>query len=463
MPHPISRREFLSATSRLAGGAAVAAMSSRLAFAQSSETAKIDLSSSFPRYTDHDPKVPVYCVTPELDGCFHRFFNTSPISPSGRYLAVTRLRCEDRLSAPGEVAEVVLVDLQTGETRVLAETRGSDSQLGAQAQWGATDNQLFFNDLEMRYWTGFGVHLDPLTGTRRDLQGPVFEVSQDGRYAAGICLLRSGITQRGYGVVVPAEVLPWNTGAASDDGVYLTDTATGECKLIASYKDIVEAGGDKVAPVDPERQGGYHGHQISWNPQGTRLMLCLAFNYPEPRSYKLRPLDISLVTLKPDGTDIQVPLPAKVWNRLGNHPCWCPDGEHISMNFKLDPKERYSLVRMRYDGEGLEAMTKVIGTGHPTLHPNGRHILTDTYQGELPGFDYKDGLMPLRWIDIEKNTEEHLVRICSRPPFTGPVGALRLDPHPAWDRTYTRVAINGCPSGTRRVYVVDMEEVLGSV
>ena len=433
-------------------------LNSRLASGASEPTATFKLSDAFPRYEKFNPKVPVYCVTPELSGCFHRFFNTSPISPSGRYLAVTRLLHEDRLATPGELAEVVLVDLQTGKSRVLAKTRGFDSQLGAQAQWGATDNELYFNDLEMKYWNGFGVHMDPLTGKRRDLEGPVFEVSRDGRYAAGICLSRSAITQRGYGVVVPTEALPWNEGAVSDDGVYLTDTATGKCRLIASYKDIVETCGEKVAPLDPERGGGYHGHQISWNPQGTRLMLCMAFNYPQPRKFKKRALDISLVTLKPDGTDIQVPLPARVWNRLGNHPCWCPDGEHISMNFKLDPKKRYNLVRMRYDGQGLAAMTTAIGTGHPTLHPDGRHILTDTYQRELPGFEFKDGTIPIRWIDVAKGTEEHLVRICSRPPYSGPFNALRLDPHSAWDRTYTKVAINACPDGTRRVYLADMTE-----
>lgn len=458
MNNATNRREFLATSSRLAAGAAAWSIASRPASAASEKPEKIDLSKSFPRYTQFDPKVPVYCVTPDLTGCFHRFFNTSPISPSGRYLAVTRLLAEDRLAAPGEVAEIVLVDLKTGKHRVLAETRGFDSQLGAQAQWGATDHELFFNDLEMKSWRGFGVRMDPLTGERKNLEGPLFEVSQNGRSLAGICLLRSGLTQRGYGVVVPAEILPWNTGAADDDGVYLTDTATSKCRLIASYKAIADVAGENVAPLQPERGGGFHGHQISWNPQGTRLMLCMAWNYPRPRSFKQRAIDISLVTLKPDGTDIQVPLPARVWNRLGNHPCWCPDGEHISMNFKLGGSKRYKLVRMRYDGQGLEGMTTAMGTGHPTVHPDGKHILTDTYQREY--VDVDDGTIPIRWIDIAKGTEEQLIRICSRPPYSGPLYAMRVDPHPAWDRTYTRFAINACPKGTRQVFIADMAERL---
>ena len=70
------------------------------------------ISDVFPRYTDFDPLVPVWCVTPNIDGCVHRFFDASSISPSGRYVGVTRLRFEDRMPKPGDSADVVLVDLE---------------------------------------------------------------------------------------------------------------------------------------------------------------------------------------------------------------------------------------------------------------------------------------------------------------------------------------------------------------
>jgi hypothetical protein len=89
----------------------------------------------------------VYCVTPELRGSIHRFYDTSPFSPSGRLLAVTRFPFEDRRPKPGDTAEIVIIDLESGEHRVVAETCGWDTQLGAQAQWGADDSSLFFNDL----------------------------------------------------------------------------------------------------------------------------------------------------------------------------------------------------------------------------------------------------------------------------------------------------------------------------
>src|SRR4029453_19316508 len=128
-------------------------------------TADVSLSPKFERSTDFAPAVPVYRVTPGLAGAIHRFHDTSPFSPSGRYLAVTCLPYEDRLPTPGSVADIVVVDLEAGTHATVAQTRGWDTQLGAQLQWGADDRSLYFNDVEPGDWLPFGVRLDPVDGT----------------------------------------------------------------------------------------------------------------------------------------------------------------------------------------------------------------------------------------------------------------------------------------------------------
>ena len=101
----------------------------------------------------------------------------------------------------------------------------------------------------------------------------------------------------------------------------------------------------------------------------------------------------------------------------------------------------------------------VLGSGHPSLHPDGRHVVTDSYPGEPVAFG--DGTTPLRLIDLAAGEEALLARIRTVPPFEGPTRELRVDPHPAWDRTFRRVAFNACPDGTRRVYVADLSALLG--
>jgi hypothetical protein len=409
----------------------------------------------FPRYTQYDPSVPVWCITPGKGACIHRFFDTSPISPSGRYVALTRLPQEDRLPVPGEKAEVVLVDLASGEERVVAETAGWDTQLGAQAQWGADDGQLCFNDVDTATWRPYGVVLDPSSGARKELDGTVYMVSPDGTKAASPCLLRTARTQEGYGVLAPPEAIPENRGAVDDDGVFVTDLGTGEARLLVSHREIVETLRPENGGIDYS-DGGFYGFHVKWNPRGDRLMLVWRFLPKDPS----KRMQMNVVTMKADGSDLHVAIPAALWARRGHHPNWCPDGEHVLMNLARRAGDRELwFMRIRHDGSGFEWMhEQVQGSGHPSLHPDGIHFVTDVYTNAPLAFG--DGTVPIRLVDLETGTDAHVVRVNTKPEFAGPAGELRVDPHPAWDCDFRRIVFNAFPDGTRRVFLADLEETL---
>jgi len=418
------------------------------------------LAGTFPAYTDFAPRVPVYCVTPGGTGYIHRYYDSSPFSPSGRYFAVTRLPFEDRLPKPGDVAEIAIVDLATGELRTVAETRGWDVQLGAQLQWGADDRTLLYNDLETRDWMPYGVRLDPQTGEHRRLAGTVYSVSPDGRWAASPCLRRMAVTQRGYGVVVPRDQIPENRGAPDDDGIWITDLESGDSRLLVSLARIVA---EATPPLEAaHRRGDFFAFHVKWNPQGTRIMLALRWL---PRSWlpwkrKRRYGAKHVITMDADGSTVRVAVSAERWARGGHHPNWCPDGERVLMNLNTQG-DGLRFARLPHDGSSCETLApNVRGSGHPTLHPDGRHLLTDAYVDEPLAFS--DGTAPIRLVDIVDGVETTLARIRIQPLAEKATGVLRVDPHPAWDRSYTRIAFNACPDGRRRVFVADLREVLAS-
>lgn len=438
-----------------------------------------DFDNLFPRYEQYDPAVPVWCVTPRMDRTIHRFFDTSPFSPSGRFVGLTRLPFEDRLPEPGDLAEIILVDLTTGEERVVAETCGWDTQLGAQVQWGATDNQLFFNDLDTTSWKPYGVVIDPLSGTRRVLDGTVYMVSPDGRWIVSPNLTRIGLTQRGYGVHLPEGQVYVTPNLSDEDGIFLTDVTSGKVRLLISHKEIVKIATPKIDP-DEFRDGTFISFHVKWNPKGDRLLLVLRW-VPHQRGTKRR---AQLVTMKADGTGIRVALPASIWDRGGHHPNWCPDGETLMMNLRVNGKQPRGIFRkligklksttgrlfssydngmriiqIKFDGSDFRVMNDaVIGTGHPSLHPNGRHVITDVYPNEPLAFG--DGTTPIRLIDLDTGHDISLVRIQTVPPHRGIGNELRVDPHPVWDRQFRYIAFNACAEGTRRVYVADLTGVL---
>jgi hypothetical protein len=416
---------------------------------------------SFPQYAEFDPKVPVWCVTPERPGCIHRFFDTSPISPSGRYLAVFQLPFEDRQPQPGEKGNVCIVDLETGEDRVVAETAGWEPQMGANINWGGTDHELFFNDVVTATWQPFAWKLDPLSGERQRMEGAVYHASPDGKWLISANMTTMRRTQPGYGVCIPPEMMRRNIGPVDDDGFFLTDTATGKTRLLVSLADLLDQADPPVLIENPAQQEIY-GFHSKFNPQGNRLMLSLRWfaTTDEPR-WDMFKIDHSAVrfawvTMKLDGSEKHCAVGPEQWVKGGHHATWFPDGERISMNLNID-REVLRFVQVNADGSELRKMfNHVPGSGHPTIHPKGTHLLTDTYTWEKTAFG--DGTIPLRWVDLGTGQEEAIVRINTQQSCEDSV--MRVDPHPAWDRTWRYVTFNGFVNGTRRVFLADMQALI---
>jgi hypothetical protein len=400
-------------------------------------------------------------VTPGTGRCIHRFFDTSPISPSGRYLAVFRMPFEDRQPAPGDAGQIVLIDLAKGIERCVADTCGWEPQTGANINWGATNEELYFNDVDTTTWQPFAWRLNPLTGARQRLQGTVYHASSDGRWLISANLTSMRRTQPGYGVRVPDTHMRWNVGPADDDGFYLTDTASGESRLLVSIRDLIERATPPIQIGDASQYEIY-GFHSKFNPQGDRHMLSLRW-YPQRErgdwdafATPSVPVRYAWVTMRLDGSDMHCAIGPEQWDKGGHHGTWFPDGWRISMNLNID-RDCMRLVQTNADGTGLRKIHNTLhGSGHPTVHPDNRHILTDTYDNKWEA--YGDGTIPLRWLDIKTGAEQHLVRINVHQPVCDPV--LRVDAHPAWDRTWRYITFNAFVGGTRRVFIADLKRVL---
>ncbi|NLG37301.1 MAG: hypothetical protein GX549_04740 [Clostridiales bacterium] len=405
------------------------------------------LSDKFPVYREYDPLVEVRCVTPNTGRTIHRFFGTSPISPSGRYLAAFRLPFEDRDPQPGDGGQVILIDLETGEERVVSETAGWEPQVGANVQWGADDTQLFFNDVDTGTWEAFGVCMNPFSGRKRLLEGCVFEVSHSGRFVASPSAVRSRFSQKGYGVVIPDHLVPRYSEPSDSDGIYITDVETGECRLLLTAKDIVE----RFACFQQLRGGEFFFFQCKWNKDDSRLMMCFRWLSGEKRLQ-------CVVTCDADGKDIRIPISYEEWGKGGHHMNWHPDGEHITMNLNIF-RNGLRFTSTRYDGAEYRALLDdVAGSGHPSMHVSERLIVTDSYNSEYGA--HPDGSVPIRLVTLPEGKEYELVRILTRTPYDR---ALRVDPHPAWDQSYRYIVFNGYHGNTRRVYIADVGKLVDAL
>lgn len=395
------------------------------------------------------PLVPVKKVS--SGRVIHRFHDTSPLSPSGRYMALFRVPFEDRYPEPGVSGEVILVDMKTGKERVVATSCGWEMQVGANVQWGGTDEELFYNDVDTTTWDAFAVKLNPLTGKKRKMGGTVFMSSLDGEKLISYNLVNSVHAQSGYGVIVPDSLTDYNVGPVDTDGIFVTDTKTGKSERIVTIKDIYERTTPSIKVPNPEEYA-YYCFKIMWNPQRTRIMTLVQF---KPLAGGRR--KIAVVTMNPDGSNMRTAITPDQYAKGGHHMAWTPDGDHISMNLEMNDERPLEIVTVRYDGSDLKTVYPV-GTGHPSFHPGGLPlIVTDAYLHEATN---KDGFVPVRLINV-KTGKERLLAYVFVPEVKD--SSFRVDPHPTWDRSGRYVIFNGFGDNTRCVYIADLQEIVSTM
>lgn len=446
---PFDRRAFLGGA---AGLAATAALSSFVRAAAASPQADKGgaFLPAFPSCDDFKALVPVKRIA--KGRIIHRFFDTCPISPSGRYAALFRLPNENKPPRPGEAGEVVLVDLVSGRERVIAESRGWEVQMGANVQWSPKDDTLFFNDVDTKTWQPFATMLHVDTGRTTKLNGTVFTISPDGRLFSSHNQITSRRVQVGYGVVLPEEHTPVNRGLVADDGIYVTDIARNERRLIVSMRDIVDKAVPKLAIPNAEKCQ-FYCFQTRWNPQGTRLMTFLRWIVPGPKA-KNAGRTLALITMKTDGSDLRVAVTAEQYARGGHHPMWTPDGEHLILNLRLKEGQGLELVKVRYDNSDMRSLHPV-GSGHPSQHARLPFVISDAYPAEP--IARGDGTAPLRFIDLRNGKETALAHIpLVRSETKKLTTEHRIDAHPVWGTNGRWVVFNGVVDDTRAVYVADL-------
>ena len=386
----------------------------------------------------------------------HRFFDSSAISPSGRYVCATRTRREGPADVtPGDVAEVVVYDLQKKRKDRFPvvyrrPTAAWDAQLGAQVQWGASDDDLYFNDVVGARSDGApivrGVRSDWQRGRETRLPTPVYHVTRDGALAAAprdLAALR--MTQDGYGVVAtPAQLRHLET---QKDGVHVLDLRTNATAFLELSALVAAAELDSrprtVAGGDARKGAECHRHvfHVKWNAKGTRLLVVVrARGHGCPRGDANHAL-----TVDPDGADVKV---VATWLRDGNHPNWLEDGR-LSMNYE-------GKVCAFDDVEGASCQVlSERASGHPVGVPGrGDLVVTDTYAKEHAAFGLEAGEAALRVLS-GGDREAWLGVFPVAALGTMPTDVWRCDAHPAFDVKGRRLALNVWVRGSRRVAVTD--------
>lgn len=391
----------------------------------------------------------IRCLTDGLPGAIHRFYDTSPISPSGRYLAVTQLPSEEREPRPGEKARVWVVDLERATDVACMETACWDTQLGAQAQWGASDEEVFLNDLDKAGRRAMGIAWRWRSDECRALPGSVYMLHQGQQLAVSPDLAKLGLTQLGYGFRAPNEAELVAQHNPKKDGIWVSDTAHGgPTQLWMSIAEMLER-----EPLLREEVGEDVGSLFCFHtkisPDGDRLMVVLRWADGESGPTQRR----WVLAIDRETRRVKRVVSSRRWSRGGHHPNFSPDGRSILMNL-MDARGFLRFVSIDCDsGREATVCPALLGGGHPSWHPSKPWVLTDSYLREPHSVDEEHGT--IRLVDAEKHSEAILAIVPQKPLYPGIKNSMRMDPHPVWTADGERIVFNGLKEGRRAVFELD--------
>jgi len=332
----------------------------------------------------------------------------------------------------GDTATIVAVS--DGTVRTLGTAAAWNYQQGSRLQWHPAQNQwLVFNDTEHQREVArvFSLDGDRITSYPQ----PVHAMHPAGTAYLSTNFLRADRNAPGYGYGTLGES---DLKTPTDDGIVrvsLPDPANGSAcqqELCVSLSELIETA-DTTVP-----QENHYIHHVLYAPDGDRFVFLHRWIDHGARHTRLCVSD----TL---GT-----VDCLLENHYISHFCWL-DQERLFLWGGTDTggPGYYILNTTTGDSAPVEALAGQ-SDGHPSLSPDRRWIVTDTY----PDRARRRSLL---LYNLETNERVGLGEFLAPFGYDGPT---RCDLHPRWSPDGTRIAIDSTCTGIRRSYVVDVESIV---
>lgn len=412
----LSRREFAAAAAGLVGGVAVAQ----------------------PPRPEPPTPVPARAVTRGPHHHFFGYYDKTPWDRTGRHLLVNQISFVDRQPTAADELTVGMVDLRDNDRFVeLGKTAAWSWQQGTMLQWLGTPGgtEVVFNNLiEGR---PAATILDTNSRRSRVLPMPVYAVHPTGAEAVTLDFARLHRLRPGYGYASYPERFAADP-APEQLGVWRMDLATGKHDLVITLKQLAANRPDARFP------GAHHWvNHLQYSQTGTRFAFLHRWKKPDDRTWQTR-----LYSANADGTGLRLVHDAG----MVSHYDWRDETTILAWARTADRGNRFYLLDAAGDRPPELVFPDVTQDGHCSYSPDRAWVLNDTY----PDKERNQHLMLVKAATGRRYT---LNAFHSPPRFTGPV---RCDLHPRWDRTGTKVCVDGCHEPQRQVYVLDVAEVVRS-
>ncbi len=344
-------------------------------------------------------------------------------------------------------------------------------QQGCMLQWlPNSDNEIIYNKRENGRF--ISIIYNTNTKTQKKIPFPIYSIHPSGEYALSLNFSRLNNIRKGYGYEGVKDIFHGDR-IPKKDGIYMINIKTKKVKLIISIENL-----SKKIPEDSMKYGKHWVNHIEFSPSGDKF--CFFYRWELPSKL----FNTRLITSSFDGKDFKI---------LANggeisHVDWISDRKligwgssskyikKIKSNIKatklffekirpilkkiLPKKIRNKITKQGYlefddDNDKINKINIFNEDGHPSISPNGKLILTDTYAS-------KNHFRKLLIFNIISKKRIVLGKFYSLPDKkysndkNWDNSGLRCDLHPRWNTDGKKICFDSVHEGFRGIYEIEI-------
>ena len=355
---------------------------------------------------------------------FFGYYNISPQNQNNEilFLKVNEEKSRGSLYNPASI----MLKNANGIITKIAETKAWNWQQGCMLQWHPKDSdKIIYNDYDSERDIYITKVIDKSGTLIKTYDMPINNVSKSGEYALTLNYDRLAKMRPDYGYFnrkQPALLSDEN------DGIWKIDFKSGRIDLIITLEQL-----KNIKHTSTMDNAEHKVNHIDINPDGTRFMFLHRWTGPKGRYMRL-------ITADSEGNNWEI-LNGDI---MTSHSCWLNNEEILSF-CEVNGERGYFKFIDKTNKVNLYSEKFPRVDGHPSISPNGKFIITDSYPD-------KSRFSSLHLYDIEKD------KIIVLGKFYQPLRyskEMRIDLHPKWGKDSNTIFIESGHNNKRSLFLME--------
>lgn len=358
---------------------------------------------------------------------FFGYYLKSPENLSGQIIFQTATNENTRQSVY-ESSPVYL--LKDNFKSLVYETKAWNWQQGSMLQWLPNNRQFIINDFDNLTKKYFSIIVDVKANQSKIIDLPIYSVSSCGNFALTLSFDRLNLMRPDYAYFnKPPELID-----DDKDGIWKIDLLKNTNKLILSIEKLKD-----FQPVESMKNAKHKFNHIDISPDSKRFIFLHRWIGPKGRFTRLISCDVNgenLCLLNGD--------------KMTSHCCWLNENQILSFCYHNSHGNGYYLFNDLTDKTIFfnDSMPKI--DGHPTICPNKKWVVTDSYPG-------RERYSNLYLFNVETKQFYTLGEFYQPARFTG---EKRIDLHPKWNADGSKIYFESGHNGKRQLYSIDVKKFI---